>query len=112
MSEEVVSALEFDPFTAMDQRPTESRPPEQRRDAPSVPFDRPEGTGDRAPGRDPTTGRYTPAGQPAQQGRQVPAAPTVGRDVSPDGTAPQPREAPRVPTGGAVRPDEGPQVNS
>lgn len=106
MSEEVVSALEFDPFVeskgtiSSGERPPPPSPTPAARGGDSVPITGPAG-------RDPASGRFTPAGQPVQQGRTVPAAPTVGRDVGPDGTGFQRREAQGVPTPATVRPDEG-----
>jgi len=82
-SEDVVQAMEFDPFQALggdDGGVTDGRAPRAR---------------------DTGTGRYTKA-PPSQA---IPAAPTVGRDVSPDGTGTQTRDTRVAPTA-PVRPVE------
>lgn len=103
-SEDIVQALDFDPFAESGtDGGTDTRAP--RANLPPAP----EGDQSLAPGRDPASGKFVPGGkQPAGTSEAARAnARNEGRDVSPDGVKPgQPREALRVPTGPAARPGE------
>jgi len=102
-SEEIVQAMEFDPFAELgSDGGTEHRAPR------TPPTPGAGGTGQEVESgggreRDPITGKFLSGGTPMQRAK----AQTQGRDVSPDGAKPaQMREAPRVPTAPTVRPDE------
>src|SRR5262245_59933189 len=99
MSDEVVSAMNFDPFEATGRQAGGSgEPPAQQSQQP----------------RDPQSGRFTPTAEPGRTGEgpgTAPRAPRVpvptGRNVSPAGALPsQTREAQGVPAGMPATPGE------
>jgi hypothetical protein len=106
-SEEIVQAMEFDPFAELgSDGGSETRAPR------TPPSPGAGGTGqepDQSAGsreRDPVTGKFLSGGTPMQRAKQGREA-TQGRDVSPDGAKPgQMRDAFKVPTAPTVRPDE------
>lgn len=105
-SEEIVQAMEFDPFAELgSDGGSETRAPR------TPPAPGAGGTGqdqDQTAGgreRDPVTGKFLSGGTPMQRAAAANAA--KGRDVSPDGAKPgQMREAFKVPNAPTVRPDE------